>query len=109
MLCVVGCSDFERTTFQTLSSSQAVINQAQTDYEARWMAKTECSYAVISDAKALQAAAVSAMVVYEEQKAAHADLSAQTALVTSAIAKLPAIVVQVKALYVDPTSCGGTK
>lgn len=102
ILCVVGCTDFERTSFQTLSSSKAVIDQAQTDYEARTLPHTACSYSIINDAKAAQTAGVNAMVIYEEEKAAKTDLTAQTAVVISTLLQLPAIIVQIKALYSKP-------
>lgn len=107
-LCVVGCTDFERSSFQTLSASKAVIDQAQADYEARTLPHNTCSYTIINDAKAAQTTGVNAMVVYEEEKAAKTDLTAQTAVVTSTLATLPALIVQVKALYTNPT-CGGSK
>lgn len=105
-LCVMGCNDFERTTFQTLSASKAVIDTAQADYEARTIPHNSCSYSIINDAKAAQTTAVNAMVIYEEEKAAKTDLAAQTAAVTSTLVQLPLLIVQVKSLYSNPT-CGG--
>lgn len=106
VLCLAGCTDFERTSFQTLSASKAVIDEAQADYESSKIPHNSCSYTVINDAKAIQTAAVNAMEVYEEQKAAGNDLTAQTAVVTTELLTLPAIVVQVKSLYSTP-DCGG--
>lgn len=105
-LCVTGCTDFERSTFQTLSTSKAVIDTAQADYEARTLPHNTCSFTIINDAKAAQTTAVNAMVIYEEEKAAKADLTAQTAVVTSTLLQLPALIVQVKGLYSNP-NCGG--
>jgi len=105
-LCVTGCTSFERQAFQTLSTSKAVIDTAQTDYEARTLPHNACAYTIINDAKAAQTAGVNAMVVYEEEKAAKADLTAQTAVVTSTLVQLPALIVKVKSLYSNP-NCGG--
>ena len=108
-LLTTGCNGFERTTFQTLSASRDVIDQAQADYEARKIPKTQCAFTLINDAKTVQTTAVNAMVVYEEQKATDKDLTAQTALVASTIAGLPPLIVKVKTLYTDTPSCGGSK
>lgn len=107
-LCCVGCNDFERSVFQTLSASRDVIDKAQADYESRTLPHNQCAYALINDAKAVQTTAVNAMVVYEEQKATNKDLSAQTALVSSTIAGLPPLVVKIKTLYINPAACGGS-
>ena len=106
--CVVGCTDFERSSFQTLSASKAVIDTAQADYEARTIPHNTCSYTIINDAKAIQVSAVNAMVVYENEKAAKADLTAQTQVVTDTLLKLPLVIAQVKTLYSNP-NCGGSK
>lgn len=106
-LCVTGCTDFERASFQTLSASKAVIDQAQADYESKALPHTSCSYSIINDAKAIQVTAVNALELYEVDKAAKTDLTAQTAVVTTALIQLPAVIVQVKALYTNPT-CGGS-
>jgi len=116
-LIVTGCSDFERTSFQALSSSRDTINQAQDDYEApatpekpKKIPHNQCAYAVINDAKAAQTVAVNAMVVYEEQKATKQDLASQTALAATAVSGLAPLVVKVKTLYTNPAAaCGGSK
>ena len=105
-LCLVtGCDSFERTSFQTLSASKAVIDTAQADYEARTLPHNACSYAIINDAKAAQTTAVNAMVVYEGEKSAGKDLTAQTAVVAGTIAQIPAVIAQVKNLYSNPKQC----
>lgn len=107
IFCVLGCTDFERTSFQTLSASKAVIDQAQADYEAKTLPHDACVFGIVNDAKAIQTVAVQALVVYEEEKAASKDLTAQTAVVASAIAELPAAIGEVKSLYSSPASlCG---
>lgn len=106
-LLTTGCNNFERTTFQTLAASQPVIDKAQDDYEARKIPKTQCAFAVINDAKAVQTSAVNGMIVYEQLKATDKDLTAQTAQVAAIIVTLPPLVVKVKALYTNPAACGG--
>lgn len=109
-LCLTACDSFERATFKTLSSSKAVIDQAQADYEARVIPKNACSYAIVNDAKASQNAAVEAMVVYEQEKVVKGDLTAQTAVVVAELGKLPALIGEVKSLYSNPASlCGPGK
>jgi len=107
-LLATGCNGFERTTFQTLAASQPVIDQAQADYEARKIPKTQCAFAIINDAKAVQTSAVNGMIVYEQLKATDKDLTAQTAQVASIIVTLPPLVVKVKSLYTNPAACGGS-
>lgn len=113
MLCLGaagGCSNFERNTFKTLSASKAVIDQAQADYEARVFPKNACSYAILNDAKQTQGHAVSAMVLYEQEKVVKGDLTAQTAIVVAELGKLPALIGEVKSLYSNPASlCGPRK
>ena len=108
--CLTACDSFERSTFKTLSASQAVINQAQADYEARTIPKNACSYSIINDAKAAQTTAVNAMVVYEQEKVVKGDLTAQTAIVASTLGQLPNLIGEVKSLYSNPASlCGPGK
>lgn len=109
LFCIIGgltgCTDFERTSFNTLSASQAVINQAQVDYEAKTIPQSACAYAVVNDAKAAQTAAVDAMLIYEQQKAAGTNLTAQTATVAADLLELPVLVADIKNLYVNPAGC----
>lgn len=102
---LTGCTDFERTTFNTLAASQAVINQAENDYEAKTIPQTVCAYAVINDSKAAQTAAVQAMVIYEQLKSAGSSLTAQTVTVTADLVTLPILVVDIKNLYTNPSAC----
>lgn len=110
LLCAAGfagCTSFERNTFNTLAASKAVIDQAQADYTAKTIPETQCTYALINDAKAAQTVAVNAMVVYEQEKNAGKDLTAQTAVVTADLAALPALIAKVKSLYSNPNGCSG--
>lgn len=99
---LTGCTNFEREAFQTLSASQAVINQSQADYESGAIKQTQASYAAINKAKAMQVLAVQAMATYENIKATkgtQAALVAQQQVVESFLTQLPALVAAVKALY----------
>jgi hypothetical protein len=116
LLAVTGCADWERTTFQSLAAAQAVIHQAQTDYEARILPHNEASFRAITQAKALQTAAVEAMVAYENLKAAQGTapaLQAQQQVVTALLLQLPPLIGSLQALYsatqpaTQPTPGGG--
>lgn len=110
---MAGCSNWEQTTYKTLAASQAVINQAQADYEASATAPcaagaTNClphsqaDYTIINQAKADQTLAVNAFVTYEEAKAAGGTTASLAALQTDvvvALNNLPTIVADVQALY----------
>lgn len=114
-LIVAGCNGFERTTFQTLSSSRDTLDKAQADYEApatptqpKKIPHNECAYKLINDGKAAQVSAANAMLVYEELKATGKDVTAQTGVVATALTGLAPIIVNVKTLYSNPTkACGG--
>ncbi len=102
-LFIVGCTDWERTTFQTLAATQATLNQAQIDYETGIaIPHSQIAYTVITKAKATDTLAVNAMVTYEQLKANKAAPSVQAqaqADVSTAIAQLPTLITDVKALY----------
>jgi len=112
-LAITGCTNWEQTTYKTLAASQAVINQAQADYEASATAPcaptaTACLphsaavYNTVNEAKKIQTTAVDSMVTYEEAKAAGgttASLNALEADVNVAIQQLPTIITDIKALY----------
>jgi 1-deoxy-D-xylulose 5-phosphate reductoisomerase len=100
---LVGCTNWERAAFQTLSTSHAVINQAQTDYEVGTaIPHSTAAYNAINSAKQGQTLAVNAMVTYEEVKAAGgtaASLAAAQNDATIALANLPTLIANVKAFY----------
>lgn len=108
---MIGCTSWERTTFQTLATSQAVIQQAEADYQTGVLIKpTKSSYDAIQAAAAAQHAAVDLMVTYENIKAAGGNLNGVTAdqvqaQVTVLLASLPADINAVKAAYI--TAKGG--
>jgi hypothetical protein len=101
---MTACSSWERTTFQTLSASKAVLDTAQADYTSRTIPQTHCAYDIINDGKAAQTAAVDAMVVYEQLKATKGSLTAQEAIVTADLVALAPMVVQIQALIANPTT-----
>lgn len=100
---MVGCTNWERTTFQTLSTSKATIDKAQADYEVGTVIPhNQAAFTAITAAKMAQTLAVNHMVTYEQLKATGASSSAlaeaQTQT-TTALAELPALIIQIKALY----------
>lgn len=97
-----GCSGFERNTFNTLSASKAVLDTAQSDYQSRKIPQTHCAYFIINDAKVADKAAVSAMVAYEQLKVTKGDLAAEQAIVTTDLATLAPLVIQIQSLIADP-------
>ena len=108
-----GCTTWEQTTYKTLAASDAVINQAQADYEAS--AATPCAtgavnclphsaavYNVVTKAKQIQVTAVNSMITYEEAKAVGgttANLNGLEADVDVAIQQLPTLITDIQALY----------
>lgn len=108
LLFVLGCNTWERNTFNTLAATKAVLDTAQNDYENKTIPQTGCSYAIINDAKAADASAVNAMIVYEQLKAQKGNLQAQEAAVTSDLLTLAPLVVQIESLISNPAAaCGG--
>lgn len=104
-----GCSNFERDTFNTLATSKSVIDTAQDAYVAKTIPQNACTFAVINDAKAAQTVAVNSMLVYETEKAAGKDLSAQTSAITEDLAQILPLVAQIKTLYTNPSACVAPK
>jgi hypothetical protein len=99
---LAGCDDFERKTFQTLSASRALIDQAQIDYETGTLPHTQASYDAINKAKDAQTAAVRAFQEYEAAKLSvnqNSDVTVQTAALNSALSSLGPTVAGVKHIY----------
>lgn len=103
---VCGCSTWERNTFNTLASAQAVINTAKTDYQSGAIPQTQCAADVINKATAADTLAVNAMVVYEQEKAAGGSLSAQQAIVEGELGSLAPIISSVAVLKSAPCTGG---
>jgi hypothetical protein len=105
---LVGCTTWERTTYQSLAASKAVIDQAQADYEAGTIPKTQAAYKIINDAKKAQTTAVDAMVAYETVKASSATTATAQAMaqqeVITALSVIPQLVAEIKALYAPAAS-----
>jgi hypothetical protein len=108
-----GCTNWERQTFQTLAASKATIDQAQVDYEAgKLIPHNQLAYTTINSAKIAQAAAVNQMVAYEQLKSTGGSASAlavDESQVVAAVAELPTIIIQVKALYTTGAKVDLTK
>jgi dipeptide/tripeptide permease len=99
---VCGCSTWERNTFNTLASAQAVINTAKSDYNSGAIPKTKCAADIINEATAADSLAVNAMVVYEQEKAAGGSLSAQQTIVEGELASLGPVIAEIGSLKAVP-------
>jgi hypothetical protein len=104
-MAVTGCTSFERSTFEKLAASQAVVNAAQLDYEGGAIPKTQAAYVAITRAKAMAQIPEQAMVTYEGTKDA-ATREKQQRIVASALPQLPAMIAAVEAL--DPNAAKAT-
>jgi hypothetical protein len=105
VLLAAGCSNFERTTFQSLSASKVVIDQAQADYESGTLPHTTCVYTLVNSAKAAQTLGVNAMLDYESAKAANGNLAVAEASVVTDLGSIATDITAVKVLYTNP-KCG---
>lgn len=114
LILLIGCPNWEHQAFQSLSASKAAIDSAQQAYEVSASAPcqvpstvaciphTAAAYAVINKAKDAQKTAVDAMVAYETAKAAsqgQGALEVAQTDVQTALAALPGLISDVKALY----------
>jgi hypothetical protein len=103
LLCALtGCTDWERTTFQSLSASKTLIDTAQVDYESRTIPHTLAVKTSIEQAKAVQTAAVEGLLTYEKIKTAKGTqtaLEAQQAIVVASITQLAPLITSIKAAY----------
>lgn len=104
---LTACSGFERNTFNTLSSSKAVLDDAQAKYEASTIPHNQCAYSIINNGKAAQTVAVNAFLTYEQVKTANGNVAAQEAVVVADLAALAPLVAQVTTMVSNPaTACG---
>ena len=103
----LGCpaTSFDRTTFDALATSNAVISQAQTDYESGALPHTTCVYNAINKAKDAQGVAETAFLAYYKVEEAHGDVTATEAAVVSDVAAIGPLVASIKVLYTTP-NCG---
>jgi hypothetical protein len=101
-----SCSNFERVSFQALSSSKGVIDQAAADYNSKAIAQSQVNYNLINKARSGQAVAVDALAGYHN--ALNAVSKDQTvianakAAVDAALASLTQVLVDVKSA--DPNA-----
>lgn len=107
MFAAVGCDTFERTAFQSLSASKAVLDAAQSDYEPApvgtgKLPHTACVYSLINDGKAAQTAGVDALQIYDVALTNKQDTTAAATAVTAQLATITADIVKVKTLYSNP-------
>jgi hypothetical protein len=102
-LCLVALDAVRRTNSQTLSAAKAIIDKAQTDYEAgNAIPRNTEAHAVINAAKAAQIRAVNAMVTYEQLKARKTSasvLATAKAKVDAALPDLPSLIASIAKLY----------
>ena len=101
-MAVIGCTDWDKVAYQTLATSKAVIDQAQSDYNNKAIPQTQANYNIIAKANGSQNKAVNALLLYEEAKAAGGTTASLTALqsdVTTDLALLPALIQDVKGIY----------
>lgn len=99
---LAGCTNWEKAAYQSLAASKAAIDQAQADYESGKLPHSVPVYDAVNKAKAAQTFAVDALVTYEQMKATGASagaLATAQADVETALASLPTILADVKALY----------
>jgi predicted negative regulator of RcsB-dependent stress response len=98
---LASCTDWERNTFQTLSASKAVIEQAGDDYNNKKIQQTKEVYAILLKAGAIHNTANQAFLSYKKIKDAGANstqLNAAIAEVNAAIQQLPGIIAKIKAI-----------
>jgi hypothetical protein len=113
----VGCSNWEKTTYRTLATTQAAINASQAAYEVSngttcakvttgeaCIEHTQTAYTVINSAKVAQTTAVNQLLAYEELKAAGsttpAALQAAQNQAVEALNQLPVLISSITSLYV---------
>ncbi len=74
---LIGCSSWERQTFQTLAASKAVVDQAVQDYNAGSIEQSQVNHDAIDKARHAHDAAVDAFHVYIVAKEALAAAQKQ--------------------------------
>lgn len=100
-LALQACDSFERQSFQTLSASHAVIEQARADYISEAIPRTRDTKAAIEEASAVQNLASEALLNYEiAVKAKSPDIASKRAVVVELLSRLPALVARIKAVAV---------
>lgn len=106
-LVLTACNSFERTAFQSLAASKAVLDTAQNDYEPAptgtgKLPHTSCVYTLINDGKAAQTVGVNALQAYDVALNAKQDTTTLAVTVTAELAVVATDIAKVKALYSTP-------
>lgn len=99
-LCAFACSNWDQQTYQTLSASKAVIDQAAADYNAGRIAQTASARTAITKARQAQTAAVDAFQIYAAAKIAAAPdqtIAAREQAVVAAVALIPPVLAALRA------------
>ena len=97
-----ACSDWEKTTYQTLATSKAVIDQAGRDYNAGLLPQTAAARNAIEHARAIQTTAVRSFEAYAVAKVTGdpaASLDQKRQAIVTAIITVNQVVIDVQALY----------
>lgn len=96
-----ACSSWERQTYQYLSASKAIIDQAALDYNAGTIPRTATVRALIERTRAAQTAATESFEEYAVLKVSKqvTSLAAQQQLVVQAVNAIPPLVAAIHALY----------
>lgn len=96
-----ACSTWERTIYNSLAASKAVIDQAGRDYNAGAIAQTAANRALIEKARAAQTVATEAFEEYALLRVSRqtAGLSQQRQLVIQAVAQIAPLIEAIHELY----------
>lgn len=98
----IACTNWESTTYQSLSASKATIDLAAADYNAGKLPKTDTVRAIIDHARQVQTAAVHAFEAYAVGKVVGdpaATLDQKKAAVVAAAAEVVTVVAEITNLY----------
>jgi hypothetical protein len=114
---LVGCDTWERTTFQSLSASKALIDGADSDYRAGRLPQTDDVYFAIVKAKNVQTVAVHSFDMYwsikkellgavtsEQEKTIQARLNLAREGVVHALSDLAAATAEIKSWKASSTN-----
>lgn len=97
VLLLVACTNWERTTYQTLATSKAVIDSAAQQYNSGAIPQTKTNHDIIQKAQHSQDIAVDAFKVYLFAKAgSQGDIATLQANVTAAVTQLTLDILNVK-------------
>lgn len=109
-LALTACSNWDRTTYQTLAASKAVVDQASADYVAGHIPQTAQARQAIDAARQVQTAAVEAFKTYEMAKLAGKQatgLEQKRQQVIAILDQLPQVLDPVQKLIATAHGSGG--